>query len=278
MFFEFIDVSATHVYHSALELSPLSSVVRKLYYHRRPTPFPRVVGATLLTDFLQDNCRQGFSVSPGTHNHTTPSLPGPSKSTGVTGHPGRSRQPSLQVPVATFYDSTPLLRPTKGEEIGFPESNGNGVGPFIVPKLGQPQYNEEERALEIQETPSDSSMVERVTSATPFGSGGTTATPVAHSSLSSVPFLLIFHVTLIIPWFFFFLNFDTPACGRLIKRAFAPEELRSLIEVVLSSGDEGDLVRRLRGDDAQTFIDVIDEVHSPSACRRKIRSIDDTPC
>ena len=42
-FFEVIDVSATHVYHSALELSPLSSIVRKFYYHQRPHPLPRVV-------------------------------------------------------------------------------------------------------------------------------------------------------------------------------------------------------------------------------------------
>jgi WD40 repeat protein len=41
-FFEIIDVSATHVYHSALELSPLSSIVRKLYYSQRP-PLPRVI-------------------------------------------------------------------------------------------------------------------------------------------------------------------------------------------------------------------------------------------
>ena len=46
-FFEPIDVSATHIYHSALELSPLSSIVRRLYYHRRHTPFPRVVAGTL---------------------------------------------------------------------------------------------------------------------------------------------------------------------------------------------------------------------------------------
>ena len=38
-----IDVSATHVYHSALELSPLSSVVRKHYYPHRPHLLPRVV-------------------------------------------------------------------------------------------------------------------------------------------------------------------------------------------------------------------------------------------
>ena len=42
-FFEPINVSAVHIYHSALELSPLSSIVRRLYYHRRRTSFPRVV-------------------------------------------------------------------------------------------------------------------------------------------------------------------------------------------------------------------------------------------
>ena len=45
-FFEPINASATHVYHSALELSPLSSIVRKLHYRRRPIPFPRVVAGT----------------------------------------------------------------------------------------------------------------------------------------------------------------------------------------------------------------------------------------
>ena len=42
-FFEVINVSATHIYHSALELSPLSSVVRKVYYSQRPNPSPKVV-------------------------------------------------------------------------------------------------------------------------------------------------------------------------------------------------------------------------------------------
>ena len=42
-FFEPINTSATHIYHSALELSPASSTVRKSHYHRRLTPFPRVV-------------------------------------------------------------------------------------------------------------------------------------------------------------------------------------------------------------------------------------------
>ena len=42
-FFEPISVSATHIYHSALELSPLSSIVRKLYYHQQHAPFPKIV-------------------------------------------------------------------------------------------------------------------------------------------------------------------------------------------------------------------------------------------
>ena len=46
-FFEVINLSATHIYHSALELSPLSSTVRKLYYHRRLTRLPRVAVGTL---------------------------------------------------------------------------------------------------------------------------------------------------------------------------------------------------------------------------------------
>ena len=42
-FFEVINVSAPHIYHSALELSPLSSIVWKLYHHQRPHPSPRIV-------------------------------------------------------------------------------------------------------------------------------------------------------------------------------------------------------------------------------------------
>ena len=45
-FFEVINLSATHIYHSALELSPTSSIIRKLYYHRRITSLPRVVTGT----------------------------------------------------------------------------------------------------------------------------------------------------------------------------------------------------------------------------------------
>ena len=41
-FFEPISISAVHIYHSALELSPEFSTVRTLYYSRRPNPLPRV--------------------------------------------------------------------------------------------------------------------------------------------------------------------------------------------------------------------------------------------
>lgn len=53
--------------------------------------------------------------------------------------------------------------------------------------------------------------------------------------------------------------FNIPACGRLIRHAFAPHELPFLIETVLTNKDEGDAVRGLLGDDVQTFIDVAAE-------------------
>ncbi|KAF9652211.1 hypothetical protein BDM02DRAFT_3161863 [Thelephora ganbajun] len=45
-FFEPINISATHIYHSALELSPLSSIVRRWYYCQRCSSLPRVVVGT----------------------------------------------------------------------------------------------------------------------------------------------------------------------------------------------------------------------------------------
>ena len=55
-------------------------------------------------------------------------------------------------------------------------------------------------------------------------------------------------------------NFNPPACRRLIRRGFAPHELSSLIEAIFSNEDEGGVIRRLLSDNAQTFIDVMDEV------------------
>jgi hypothetical protein len=56
-FFEPINASATHIYHSALELSPLSSIVRRLYYHQQQIPLQRVLGGTW------DSWDQGTAIS-----------------------------------------------------------------------------------------------------------------------------------------------------------------------------------------------------------------------
>ena len=53
---------------------------------------------------------------------------------------------------------------------------------------------------------------------------------------------------------------DAPASKRLISRDFFPHEIISLIETIFASKDEFKMIRDLRGDDAQTFIDVIHEV------------------
>jgi hypothetical protein len=65
-------------------------------------------------------------------------------------------------------------------------------------------------------------------------------------------------------------NLDAPACKRLISRTFSPQEVTSLIEAIFMSKDEVRMVRDLRGDDAQTFIDVIHEVRSPLFLPRHI--------
>ena len=59
-----------------------------------------------------------------------------------------------------------------------------------------------------------------------------------------------------------FLNYDTAACGRLLKRKFALRELPSIVDSILSSSSEGETIRGLPVGDAQAFIDVVDEVRS----------------
>jgi hypothetical protein len=54
---------------------------------------------------------------------------------------------------------------------------------------------------------------------------------------------------------------------RLIRRAFSQDELPSLIEVIFSSENAGDKISSLLGEDAQTFIDVVDEARSTFAHR-----------
>ena len=62
-FFDVINVSATHIYHSALELCPLSSIIRKLYYHRRINCSPKVVVGT------PDSWDQAIAVSRKDHHY-----------------------------------------------------------------------------------------------------------------------------------------------------------------------------------------------------------------
>ena len=66
-----------------------------------------------------------------------------------------------------------------------------------------------------------------------------------------------------------FFNFNILACGRLVRRAFTPRELPSLIEVIFSSQDESDTIRRLLGDDVQAFVDVMDEARFASTHHRE---------
>jgi len=60
-FFKPISISATHIYHSALELSPTSSIIRRLYHHQRHTLFPRVVAGTA------DSWDEGIHLSTKSH-------------------------------------------------------------------------------------------------------------------------------------------------------------------------------------------------------------------
>jgi hypothetical protein len=52
-------------------------------------------------------------------------------------------------------------------------------------------------------------------------------------------------------------DLEAPACKRLISHAFSPHEVISLVEAVFANKDEVKMVRELRGDDAQTFVDVV---------------------
>jgi len=55
---------------------------------------------------------------------------------------------------------------------------------------------------------------------------------------------------------------------RLVSHEASQDELPSLIETIVSNMKAGDIVECLRGSDAQTFIDVIDE-----ACHQAIPSL-----
>jgi len=63
------------------------------------------------------------------------------------------------------------------------------------------------------------------------------------------------------------LEFKTIAYRCLVNRAFAPNEIVSLVMGVSGlTKDEIDVARSLRGDNAQSFIGVIDRVRLTLAC------------
>ncbi|KAF9789392.1 kinase-like domain-containing protein [Thelephora terrestris] len=72
------------------------------------------------------------------------------------------------------------------------------------------------------------------------------------------------------------LDFDGSACKRLITRAFIQSEVVSLIGEIFTSQDEVKMIGYLLGDDAQTFIDIMDEALDrtdlPPRLRRKCLS------
>ena len=56
-------------------------------------------------------------------------------------------------------------------------------------------------------------------------------------------------------------DLNAPACRRLVSNAFSPHELVSLIEAIFTSKDEVKMIHDLRGETAQTLIDVVHGVH-----------------
>ena len=119
-------------------------------------------------------------------------------------------------------------------------------------------------------TPNPNTLVDnRDPRLAPVSARGTAPTSASESGTPSALPSPVLDETLTAPSPIIFLNLNTPACKRLIRRAFAPHELPSLLEEIFSSKDEADAIRCLFGDDAQTFIDVINEARSASACRCK---------
>jgi len=98
----------------------------------------------------------------------------------------------------------------------------------------------------------------------PVGTNATT-TSLSEIGTPSVPPPPILYGVLIAPRFILF-GSNTPAVGFLIGRVFSPGELPFLINTIFSSEDWGDVIRRIRsGNDAQAFIDLIDEARPASA-------------
>jgi hypothetical protein len=84
----------------------------------------------------------------------------------------------------------------------------------------------------------------------------------------SQPRLCCLRGTLIDPLVLLLSQLRLPACGRLIARTFTPHELPSLVEAIFLSNNTDDAIRSLVGEDAQTFVDAIDEVRPASPHRK----------
>ena len=66
---------------------------------------------------------------------------------------------------------------------------------------------------------------------------------------------------------------DERALQRLVSRAIPEDELLSVIETVVSNVKAIDIVRHLRGSDAQAFIDVIDKARHRTIISLRISSL-----
>ena len=115
-FFEPINASATHICHSALELSPLSPIVQKLYYYHHPTPFPRVLTGILN---LWDSSI-AITVEGNSHS-TTWTLCGQFVAT-QTGEGVEIQDPSTLELLSTFQPNEQTPPPTL-ELLSIPQSN-----------------------------------------------------------------------------------------------------------------------------------------------------------
>ena len=54
------------------------------------------------------------------------------------------------------------------------------------------------------------------------------------------------------------------ALRRLVSRVVLQDELPSVIETIVSNMNATDIVKRLQGNDTQTFVDILDEVGYPA--------------
>ena len=66
---------------------------------------------------------------------------------------------------------------------------------------------------------------------------------------------------------------DLPAWKQLINPALTTHERVSVNMAIFSDRDEVEIIERLRGNDAQTFVDVMDEVSLHTRPPRENRSV-----